>query len=223
MSKTILFYSLYPAVVAVFYGMLLSRLRRINVGKYVFRLIANFLLINLAQACVYAVIVYSFKLSTYLADMYLIGVCFLFTHLLQTAFSLSWASRQSWLDYLYLLPLCLTCLHLFGLMVDSYRFEGDVILHNDGPLAWVFDGFVVVSSLVVVLVLVRNCWRIGFGNPLFLNNLIAVISLIPFILIAVILIILSNTQYVISVAVIVPSVSLYVLLVLFMVGRLANL
>jgi hypothetical protein len=104
-------------------------------------------------------------------------------------------------------------------MVESYRLENNAILHNDGVFAWTFDVFLLIASIITVITFFINLQQIKQDCLLASKNIIAVFSLIPPVIAAVILIVLSNTEYVISVVIVAPSMSLYIVLVFYYISR----
>jgi hypothetical protein len=211
MISAFLFYSLYPTLVALLCLLLLHKAYRSGAGLPYLKLFANLALINICQAISYAALAFSLAFSQYMADLYLISAYFLFVHFIQMALYLSEDDRGSWPKYLYIAPIILTLLHFSGLMVDSYRMENGVLLHNDGFFAWAFDVFVILSSVITIITFTHNFIYNKNNELIASKNMIALISFIPFVLISTLLIVLSNTQHVMSVVIIIPSITVYII------------
>jgi hypothetical protein len=215
MISAFLFYSLYPTLVVILCALLLHKAYRSGAGLPYLKLFTNLAVINLFQIIIYISLKNSFEIASYAADAYLIAAYFLFTHFMQLALYLSETDRGAWPKYLYIPPIILTLLHLSGLMVESYRIENNAILHNDGALAWVFDAFVVFSSIATIIIFTYNFAKNKTDELIASKNMIALISFIPFVLTSIVLVIFSNTDNIIPVVIIIPSISLYILAVFY--------
>lgn len=218
MNSVIWFYSIYPGFVFVVCLLLTYRAYKTNAALPYLKLFLNLAIINLCQTMIYAVIQSSFQIASYAADIYLIAAYFLFAHFIQLALFLSEKYRGAWPKYLYTFPILLTGLHMGGGMVDSYYLQGNAILHNDGAFAWAFDLFILAASVITVAIFAINYRQIKEDHLLQSKNMLALISFIPFIAAASILIILSNTHYPIPVVIIIPSISLYIVLVFYYIS-----
>lgn len=219
MPSVTFFYSFYPALITVFCTLLSSKAYRSGEGLAYTKLFVNLAIINFCQMIIYLFIDNSFQLATYAADAYLIAAYFLFTHFMQLALSMSEHNRGAWPDYLYIPPIILTIFHFSGLMVESYRLEDNAILHNDGLFAPYFDAFILLSSIATVITFVVNTRKIQHDYSFASRNIVALISFIPFILAASIIVVLSNTEHTVPVVVIIPSISFYIVLVFYYIGK----
>lgn len=219
MVTTFLLYSLYPAFVAAFSILLFLKAYKSNAGTHYLALFGNLIVINICQTIIYAVIPYSFTAAGYAADIYLIAAYFLFTHFILLALNLSESKRGNWTQYLYVPPVILAILHISGLMIEDYRFVDSAIVHSDGSFSWAFDAFLLSASIITVATFFINVRQIKNDHLLQSRNLIALISFIPFIIAASILVILSNTAHVVPVVIIIPSLSLYIVLVFYYISR----
>jgi hypothetical protein len=213
------FYSVFPCFAAICCLFLLFKAMRSGAATVYLKLFANLVTMNFLQAIGYVILVFSRPVAEYMADAYLIAAYFLFAHFMQLALYLSEKERGAWTQWLYLPPVILTVLHLSGMMVDSYHFEENIMLHNDGVYAIIFDVFIVLSSIVTISTFIINSRSIKQDCLLVSKNIIAVISFIPFVLSAVVIVVLSNTQYAVPVVVIIPSLSLYIVMVFYYISR----
>ena len=214
------FYSLYPLLATFCCVALLRQLVNAGTSAVYIKLFSNLAALNFLQMLAYAFVTHHFELATYLADTYLIAAYFLFAHFMQLALHLGAKDRRRWFNWLYVPPVLLTLLHVSGLMVESYRLENNTLLHNDGRYAIAFDLFVISSATLTALTFFVNLHHIQRNYLQESRNIIAVIAFLPFLLAAIALVILSNTRYVISVVVVVPSMSLYMVMVFFYIRRL---
>lgn len=219
MVTTFLLYSLYPAFITAFSILLFLKAYQSNAGTHYLALFGNLIFINICQTIIYGVIPYSFTIASYAADAYLIAAYFLFTHFILLALNLSESERGNWIQFLYVPPVILTILHVSGFMIDSYRLVENAIVHSDGELAWAFDAFLLAASMTTVATFFINVKQIRKDYLLQSRNLIALISFIPFIIAASILVILSNTAHVVPVVTIIPTLSLYIVLVFYYISR----
>jgi hypothetical protein len=219
MISAFLFYSLYPTLVVVLCILLLHKAYRSNAGFPYLKLFANLAIINIFQIILYTALPTSFVIASYAADAYLITAYFLFTHFMQLALYLSENDRGSWPKYLYIPPVILTVLHLSGFMVESYRLENNAILHNDGAYAFMFDIFILFAAIVTIVTFVINSRQIKQDCLLASRNIIAVISFVPPVITGMLLIILSNTEHVVPVVIIAPTMSLYIVAVFYYISR----
>jgi hypothetical protein len=219
MISALLFYSLYPTLVALLCLLLLHKAYRSGAGLPYLKLFLNLALMNFCQALGYVILVFSNTYAQYMADFYLICAYFLFSHFIQLALYLSEKDRGYWPKFLYIPPIILTSFHLSGFMVDSYYLQNNAMLHNDGIFAWAFDAFLIVASVTTITVLFINIRQIKSNYLLASKNIIALISFFPFILSASIIIILSNTEVAIPVVIIVPSISLYIVSIFYYISR----
>lgn len=218
MVNAFLFYSLYPTLVVILCVLLLHKAYRSGAGLPYLKLFANLALINICQAIAYVSLEFSIIFAQYMADLYLISAYFLSVHFIQLALYLSEDDRGSWSKYLYIAPIILTLLHFSGLMVDSYRIENGVLLHNDGFFAWAFDVFIILSSVITIIAFTHNFIHNKKNELIASKNMIALISFIPFVLISTFLIVLSNTQHVISVVIIIPSITVYIVAIFYYIS-----
>jgi hypothetical protein len=218
MVNAFLFYSLYPTLVVILCVLLLHKAYRSGAGLPYLKLFANLALINIFQAISYATLGFSLTFSQYIADLYLISAYFLFIHFMQLALYLSEGDREPWPKYLYIAPIILTLLHFSGLMVNSYRIENGVLFHNDGLFAWVFDVFVILSSVITIITFTHNFIYNKKNELIASKNIIALISFIPFVLMSTLLIVLSNTQHVIPVVIIIPSITVYIVAIFYYIS-----
>ena len=219
MINIFLFYSLYPAIVAGGCLLLCYKAYRSNAEIPYLKIFINLAIINICQTILYLSLQKHFLIATYAADIYLIAAYFLFTHFMQLAFNLSGNALYGWEKYLYIPPIILTILHVLGLMVNGYRFESNALVHNDGALSWTFDIFLLLSSIVIIVTFISNAKTIKNDYLQASRNIIALISFIPFVLAAALLVILSNTDAIIPVVVIIPSMSLYIVFVFYYISR----
>lgn len=219
MDSAVWFYSIYPAFAALFCLLLSYKAYKTNAAFPYIKLFLNLAFINFFQMLIYAVIQSSFQLAGYFADIYLIGIYFLFAHFMQLALYLSEKNRVNWLKYLYIPPIVLTGMHIGGLMVHSYYLKGSAILHNNGEFAWMFDVFVLSASIITIATFAINYRQIKEDNLLQSKNMLALVSFIPFIVAASILIMLSNTDHHTPVVIVVPTISLYITLVFYYISR----
>jgi hypothetical protein len=214
------FYSAYPFFAAICCLWLLYRAVLSSSGTVYIKLFFNLAIMNLCQVPAYFVIENSFDVAVYAADAYLIAAYFLFSHFMQLAIHLSGKDRSGWAQWTYFPPVILTILHFSGFMVEGYRLENKTILHNDGVYAMAFDLFILLASIITISIFIINSRNIKQDSLLISKNIIAVISFIPFVLVAMLLIVLSNTKYVVPVVLVAPSMTLYIVTVFHIISKL---
>ncbi len=214
------FYSSLPFIAAVICCYLLGKLlvKKSNIGALL--LFSNLALLNIIQAALYLALSYSQVIGEYFADAYLITAYFFFAHLTLFAVSLSKKPVTPIKHYLmYVLPGVLTVFHLSGLMVDGYRFEQNALMHNDGPLAWCFDVFALVSCIAAAAILFNNI-KANRGNRMLTSkNIIGLISFVPLILAFFIIILLSATPYAFPVVIVGSLITIYTALAFYYLLR----
>ncbi len=220
MINNLWLYSFLPAIPALSCILLLAKLHRKKAEWYSIRLFANLLLMNLLQTVAYIVFSISVATAEYIADLYLISAYFFFTHLMIFALQLSKDTLSvNQTGLLYIFPSVLTVFHLLGLMVDSYRVENDALLHNDGPLAWCLDVYILSSCVATVVLFSRNIKRNLKNRMLMSKNVVALLSFAPLIVAFFIIVLLSMTRYAIPVVFIGPLVTLYTSLAFYYISR----
>lgn len=203
-------YSLLPFFSAAVGLYLLKRLIDKKSPVESLLLFINIVLVNAVQSIGYIVWPYIETGHQYFADAYLIALYFLFAHLLLFSISLSGKSARYQYRYLiYIFPVILTLLHIAGFMVEGYRIDGYVILHNDGELAWCLDFFVLMSCIAAATIFGKNMKANFHDKVLASKNIIALVSFIPLILAFTVVDLLSRTLYVVPIIVIGPLVTLY--------------
>lgn len=173
-------------------------------------LFGNLATMNLMQGLGYAVWATSPILGKLFADLYLISAYFFFTHLLLFSFGLSKnpLKGKKWaLAYCY--PALLTVLHAAGFMVENYRIEQNSLMHNDGPLAGLFDIYVLLCCTGSAAVFTRNIKSHRGNKILCSKNFIGLFSFLPLILVFVVIILLSLSDYAIAVGIISPMITVY--------------
>ncbi len=226
MIHNIGFYTLLPTASTLCCVFLLNKLIFRNTSRYYVLLFANLALMNLAQTLGYLLIPYSVAWAEYAADAYLITAYFFFTHLILLAISLSGkAPSSAYLRFQYWPAVCLSILHMNGLIVESYRIDQNTLMHNDGKLSWLFDGFILMSCLATLSYLFKNLSQNNQDQILMSKNMIAILSLIPLISVFFILILLSTTPYAVPVAIVGPLICIYAALTFYYLSRdsVANL
>lgn len=220
MITHIWFYSLLPALTALYCLLLLKRIWASHGSIAYIKLFSNLMVMNTLQAVAYLLFAVSPPLAEYVADAYLISLYYLFAHLMILAVSLSEKGANTLVvRCIYVFPLLLTALHLFGYMVESYRVEKNSLMHNDGEFAGLFDLFVIVSSVMTAVIFRYNIKHIRDDQMLASRNMIALISFIPLTLIFCVLIVLSMTENSVPVVIVVPLISIYILLVFYYISR----
>lgn len=183
-------------------------------------LIIHLICINGIQVLLYLTWSYSSVLTGYIADIYLITAYFFFVQLVLFSMSLSGKPISSlFRRLLYVVPVIFTVLHLMGLMVEGYRIEGYVIYHNDGVLAWCFDLFVIASCVATAILLRKNKKESPNDGVDASKSIIAPISFLPLIVVFITLVVLSRTEYVIPVVVVVPLISIYAAITFYYLQR----
>ncbi|MBT4492369.1 MAG: hypothetical protein HOC70_03930 [Gammaproteobacteria bacterium] len=177
----------------------------------------NLLIMSAAQALSFLSGQYSQELMFRFADIYLICGYFLFANLVVFVNSLS-ESRFERINYIYTLPLTLTILHILGFIVDGYRLQDGSPMHIDGALTFLADffviGCVVATSLIVYQNLKHNNIEVWISK-----NLLFLLSLVPLMLMFTFVILLSMTQYAISVVFVGPVITLYAAGTFFYLSR----
>jgi hypothetical protein len=211
MNNDIWLYSFLPAIPALSCVVLLLKLNRNKAEWFSIRLFVNLLMMNVIQALAYIVFSFSLDIAKYIADAYLISAYFFFTHLLIYVSQLSENPPSiKNISKLYAFPFLMTSFHLAGLMVSDYRVENNALLHNDGPLAWCLDVYILSSCMFSVAFLLRNAKQARYKNTLlYSKNVLALISFIPLVIAFFVIVTLSMTQYAIPVVIIGPMVTLY--------------
>lgn len=218
MITHIWFYSLLPASVTLCCFILLIKAYRTHVSRSTLKLFINLIILNACQAVAYVLFAISPPIAEYAADAYLMTVYFLFIHLLFVALSLREQGEPKWSRLLYIFPILLVCMHLSGLMIESYRVEKNSLMHNDGTLAWTFDLFIIITSLVTVFIFFKNTKAHG-NYARASRNIIALLSFIPLVATFSLLIFLSRTDNPVPVVIVVPIISLYIAFVFYYLSR----
>lgn len=218
MISHIWFYSLLPAFVALCCTLLFIKAYFSGAGSAYIKLFANLIILNTFQAVAYILFAISPSVAEYAADAYLMSVYFLFSHLLLLALSLREQGEPKWGHFLYVFPVTLVAMHLSGLMIESYRVEKNSLMHNDGVLAWMFDLFIIVSSLMTAIIFFTNT-KARDNHKLASRNIIALVSFIPLICTFSLLIIVSRTEYAVPVVIVVPIISLYIASVFYYISK----
>ncbi len=213
MIEHIWFYSSLSGVVTLLCAFLSYRAWASNALTPYVKLFMNLALMNFLQTVAYIMFSFSPSIAEYGADAYLIAWYFLFAHLPMLALCLSQKNYSGWFKYLYLIPITLTIFHIFGLMIESDRVEDNSLMHKDAQLAWTFDLFIILSSLLTVIIFIVNARKIKDDYALASRNIIAAISFIPLVIAFSVIILLSRTQYAIPVVVVIPIISAYITLV----------
>ncbi|MCF6281252.1 MAG: hypothetical protein L3J28_03430 [Candidatus Polarisedimenticolaceae bacterium] len=213
-------YIFLPAISALACLYLLRKLLSKKASIESMLLFSSLTLMNVWQVSLYLTWSDALTVGSYFADAYLITSYFFFTQLILFAISLSGKAVNIYPYYvLYLIPGTLSLFHIFGLMVASYRFEANALLHNDGILAWCFDLFILVACLATVSILWRNMRRYFADKIIASKNIIALVSFIPLTFVFTVLILLSRTPYAIPVVVIGPFITLYTAVTFYYLQR----
>lgn len=213
MIENIWFYSSLSGVVTLLCAFLASKAFKSNSLTTYTRLFANLAAMNLLQTVAYIMFAFNPAIAEYGADAYLIAWYFLFAHLPMLAVSIAQKDYSQYFKYFYIAPVMLTIFHLSGLMIESYRVEDNSLMHNDAELAWTFDLFIILSSVVTISIFTVNAKKITDDYLLASRNIIAAISFVPLLFAFSIIIVLSKTQYSIPVVVVIPFISAYITLI----------
>ncbi len=199
---------------------LLLRLKKKKAEFYYISLFATLVLMNACQMIGYLAALISTDISEYFASAYLISMYFFFAHLLMTSFflcPLKFLHRR--FAWIYIFPCILTALHIFGLMVEDFRLEGNVMLHNDGLLAPLFDVFILTSSIFSISLLAWSSSRKSIDATLKSKNILALLSFAPIILSFAYLIIRSMGPNPVPVVGVIPWVSIFMAVSFYYISR----
>ena len=220
MIENVWFYSSLPLISALCCLFLLRKLITNKKGLVYTLLFSNLALMNLTQSVGYLVLSMSISVGKYVADVYLITLYFFFAHLfLFVCYLSNDPIKPKHRRIIYLFPFLLTFLHINGWMVDGYRIEHNTPMHNDGPLAWCFDLYIITVSLATPALLWQNIKNNLGDRMLVSKNAITLISFIPLTIAFAIIILLSRTQYAIPVVIIIPTISIYTAITYYYISR----
>lgn len=220
MATAIILLSLLPLLSAGCCSWLLIKLAREKAPTHFQLLFSNLMAMNLSQACGYMAFAVHPNIGELFADAYLISAYFFFTHLMISAVQLGNAPPPlRKLAPVYIFPVILTALHLAGFIVDSYRFEQNALMHNDGSLSACLDVYIIASCFFTVAVLRRNTKQPGMERMQTSRNLVALLSFVPLVAAFLIIVVLSSTKYAIPVVVIGPLITIYTALSFYYVSR----
>lgn len=213
-------YTLLPALSVVICLFLFKKLLSNGANRECLLLFFYLILINSIQVIAHISWSYSLTLTEYLTDAYLITAYFFFTQLI--LFSMSLSEKPINLLFrrlLYVFPIVFTVFHFMGLMVEGFRSEGYMIYHNDGTLAWCFDLYAIIACVATAILLKKNKRKPYDDEVNASKNIIAPISFLPVIFIFMALVVLSRTEYVIPVVVVVPLISIYAAITFYYLQR----
>lgn len=220
MTQNIGIYVLFPALAFISCLSLYIKLLTRQSNRASLLLFANMTLMNLALVVLQLLLPHSPIIAEYMADAYLIFTYFFFAHLVFFALNLS-AKPLKAIQYqiLYAFPVLLTLFHLSGFMIESYRFDHNSLMHNDGMLAWCFDVYAVVSCFATVSFLFQNLRQCKDDRILISKNIIAILSCIPLVLVAFIIVLLSRSDHPVPVVILGSSITLYTAVTFFYLSR----
>jgi len=163
---------------------------------------------NTAQALGYAIAPVNVAGAYIFADLYLICAYFMFATLLLFTFNLS-SSSSVHTKKILAIPFTLTILHLSGLMVEGYRFEKNTLLHNDGPLAILFDLFALTTCLSVISTSIYNIRKYAGNTQITSKSAFLFLSFMPLLASFFTLVLFSRSDNPIPATLVSPCITIY--------------
>ena len=220
MIEHVWFYALVPLLSATFCLVLLKKLIT-NKAEYPYIILfANWAVLDLFLASGYLILLINNTIFRYSADAYLISLYFLFTNLLLFAINLSIKKLTPKIQLaFYIVPAILTIFHICGWMIEDFRIEHNTLMHNDGPLAFIFDFYILLSSIAVYQTFKKRSKDKTLPRLLRAKNLLARIAFFPLIAMFIIIILLSMTQWAFPTVLVIPIISVYTTLIYYYISR----
>jgi len=219
MGLEILWHGLLPSLSVLLSGMLLIKLINRKVPIITLVLFGCLLLMGLSQFLGYVVAAWWPEHTRYFADAYLISAYFFFATLALFALNLNPEHRVNHQLFFYLLPTALAVLHVGGFMVESYRFEQNSLMHTDGPMAPAFDLFALFCCMATIGIARLNIKQFPNDGQLLTKSKLLLWSFAPIAICFGVLIVLSKTDYAISLAVVGPLIIIYTAIAYFYIAK----
>ena len=218
MDISILWYSALPALSTLFCLFF--------VVKYIIRgekmssiiLYLSMALMSLFQTSGYVVSLFDTSIPMFFADAFLICLYFFFSNMALFALNLNPEHRMKYSYLIYCFPIALSLLHVSGYMVESYRFEQNTLMHNDGRFAWLFDIYALLCCVTTFFSIAHANIKKSESWIVISKSKLLTISFLPIAFSFAVLALLSRTDFAISLAIAAPLLFIYTALVYHYIG-----
>lgn len=102
---------------------------------------------NGAEALGYAALLHYPELGGRAVDVYMVALYFIAASIFCIALG-RWMVRPGMIGFVYLVAAGISAMHLSGLLVEGYRFQGYALVRIRGDFFWIADAFLLISACV---------------------------------------------------------------------------